>query len=42
MTKKRKSPRIRTKTTHSIVNGMLGDKPINPEELKKNQKGRSW
>ena len=39
MTKKRKSPRIRTKTTHSIVNGMLGDKPSNPEELKKIKRG---
>jgi len=39
MTIKRKSPRIRTKTTHSIVNGMLGDKPITPEELKKIKRG---
>ena len=39
MTKKRKSPIIKTKKTHSIVNLMLGGKPIPSEELKKIKSG---
>jgi len=35
MAKKSKSPTIKTKKTQSIVNLMLGGKPITSEELKK-------